>query len=1086
MEHSLLSKLQNPSQPRKAQVNRVGIRVQNAQADSGRNLRAKFAFPGFRPEKETTPVQATDPAVVASLSDKSTPLESVDPPPVPESSQLATASDEKKETPERSVGETPTLEKGSEPHAKSSTQDKKTSAAKPRQAADKVARRPENLVQIGETPILERFNRTKPEPIIKSAYYQNNREIFVNFINRVFAPFKKQLAKEAKDVSCGDPASTKFNLMTHQRVILTYLNQATPYRGVLVYHGLGSGKTCTSIAVAEGMKTSKKVVVMTPASLRRNYLEELKKCGDELYKKNQFWEQIKVTPKNAETLSFLLGIKMRSLVKRGKVWMVDSTKSPNYASLPSSDKRDVDIQLDEMIAAKYQFISYNGLRTDSFERLLQGPEGPINPFDSCVVVIDEAHNLVSRIVNKIAKPDSVSYRLYDLLLRANDCRIVMLSGTPIINYPNEVGIMFNMLRGYINTWSFTLQINAQRKVDIDYFKKILGSSTMGGNVRDYVTYSAVDSVLAITRNPFGFVNKTVKNKHAGVRLSEGGMMDDPAFVYNIERILKKNRIKVVGKPSVTRFKALPDTLQSFRELFINQDNTVKNTTLLKKRILGLSSSFQSPQEGLMPTYSVSKNFKVTEIPMSDFQFGVYEEARISERKLEKKANSKLAKKQPGVADIFEDSVSTYRIFSRAFCNFVFPRPDIKRPMPTSTGITDGTDEDVVDSGVVVESKDGKYSPEEVGTQATGVSRTYDSEIRAALKELYEGREKYLTRKGLETYSPKFLTVLENIESNPGKHLLYSQFRTLEGIEIFKLVLLTNGFAEFKVSNASGTWEIDIKKGDETKPKFVLYTGTESPEVKELLRNIYNGDTNALPPSIVSELGKDAKNLRGEIISIFMITASGAEGISLKNTRYVHLLEPYWHPVRLEQVIGRARRICSHHELPVAERTVDVWLYLMKFTDNQLETDASIELRLNDVSKKTGLPLTSDQALYEIATIKQRVNEVLLDSIKEAAIDCSLHRRAGKKGLKCYTFGTVDSDKFSYAGSYEDEEIDAVAEKNIKRVEVDAVDLEIKGVNYAYDPSTGAVYDYQSYVEKAPIQIGTLVTKANGDRALELV
>ena len=71
-------------------------------------------------------------------------------------------------------------------------------------------------------------------------------------------------------------------------------------------------------------------------------------------------------------------------------------------------------------------------------------------------------------------------------------------------------------------------------------------------------------------------------------------------------------------------------------------------------------------------------------------------------------------------------------------------------------------------------------------------------------------------------------------------------------------------------------------------------------------------------------------------------------------------------------------------------------------------------------------------------------------------------------------------------AYEDEEIDAVAEKNIKRVEVDAVDLEIKGVNYAYDPSTGAVYDYQSYVEKAPIQIGTLVTKANGDRALELV
>ena len=60
----------------------------------------------------------------------------------------------------------------------------------------------------------------------------------------------------------------------------------------------------------------------------------------------------------------------------------------------------------------------------------------------------------------------------------------------------------------------------------------------------------------------------------------------------------------------------------------------------------------------------------------------------------------------------------------------------------------------------------------------------------------------------------------------------------------------------------------------------------------------------------------------------MITASGAEGISLKNTRYVHIIEPYWHPVRTEQVIGRARRICSHQELPPELRTVNVFLYLM--------------------------------------------------------------------------------------------------------------------------------------------------------------
>jgi hypothetical protein len=57
------------------------------------------------------------------------------------------------------------------------------------------------------------------------------------------------------------------------------------------------------------------------------------------------------------------------------------------------------------------------------------------------------------------------------------------------------------------------------------------------------------------------------------------------------------------------------------------------------------------------------------------------------------------------------------------------------------------------------------------------------------------------------------------------------------------------------------------------------------------------------------------NNSGEIIKIFMITSSGAEGISLKNVRYVHITEPYWHPVRTAQVIGRAIRICSHEDLP---------------------------------------------------------------------------------------------------------------------------------------------------------------------------
>ena len=116
-------------------------------------------------------------------------------------------------------------------------------------------------------------------------------------------------------------------------------------------------------------------------------------------------------------------------------------------------------------------------------------------------------------------------------------------------------------------------------------------------------------------------------------------------------------------------------------------------------------------------------------------------------------------------------------------------------------------------------------------------------------------------------------------------------------------------------------------GDENKPKFVLYTGTESEEEKEIIRNVYNSNWGVIPVEIADHVKKiHENNFMGEIIRIFMITASGAEGINLKNTQYVHIVEPYWHMVRMRQVIGRARRICSHEDLPKNMRNVKIYVY----------------------------------------------------------------------------------------------------------------------------------------------------------------
>jgi hypothetical protein len=332
-------------------------------------------------------------------------------------------------------------------------------------------------------------------------------------------------------------------------------------------------------------------------------------------------------------------------------------------------------------------------------------------------------------------------------------------------------------------------------------------------------------------------------------------------------------------------------------------------------------------------------------------------------------------------------------------------------------------------------------------------------------------------------------MLENIDDPEyqGLHLVYSQFRTMEGIGIFSLVLNKNGFARFKIKkSSSGVWTIDINEEDRGKPTYALYTGTETSEEKEMLRHIYNGEWEQIPESISIELNKIAKNNNmGEIIKVFMITSSGSEGINLRNTRYVHIMEPYWHPVRSEQVIGRARRICSHKSLPLALQTVEVFVYLMIFTPEQLKSDDAIELKRKDLSKaQPHLPITSDQYLYEISEIKANLTAQLTEAVKESAFDCYIYSNG-----KCVNFGDPTKDKFSYVPDYSDQQNDTTVQANKEIIQWTGKPIRLNGVDYVYrriSKKVLNVYDKLSYEAALldpsiiPLQIGTLEKNDAGE------
>ena len=990
---------------------------------------------------------------------------------------------------------------------------------------------PETVIDLGDEQITRRLPKKSPPVIIKvSSYYMNNREIFVNFINSLFEPYRQELQSNKANISCDDIGNTSsdFSLLTHQKIVRDYMNLYTPYRGLLLYHGLGSGKTCTSIAIAEGMKDAKRIIIMTPASLRANYIEELKKCGDLLYKRNQYWEWISTdaNPEAATPMSAILNLPLEFIRRHRGAWFINVTKKTNYDDLSDIDKQTLEAQLNEMIKSKYTFINYNGLRAKKLQELTNNFTR--NLFDESVVVIDEAHNLISRIVNKIKKekqivenkkgekehlPLNLATKLYEFLMSAKNARIILLTGTPVINYPNEFGILFNILRGYIKTWKITINVqeSKQKNKNVKIDKNALQEMLLGVKSMDYLDYSPSSNILTITRNPFGFSNKiktesgyqgvtNTKKGEKGETTIDNEYLSDDDFERRIISILDRNGISVVPQGiDIKNKKALPDTFDLFEAQYIDPvTKKIKNIDALKRRIVGLSSYFRSAQENLLPRYNktLGVDYHIIRIPMSNFQFGIYESARREERKSEKK------KPKQTVGELYEDSSSTYRIFSRLYCNFVMP----ERPIPLRNKKKEG-EADVKEAEAdvsemsdllkqarkeeakqdVIDEQEGEVEGDQILDLIGGID--YKERLDRALKHIEEHSNDFLTPEALQTYSPKFLHALENIQdpNHQGLHLVYSQFRTMEGIGIFSLVLDKNGFTRFKIKkNSNGVWSIDIDEVNQGKPTYALYTGTETSEEKEMLRHIYNGEWDQIPESISIELNKIAKNNNmGEIIKVFMITSSGSEGINLRNTRYVHIMEPYWHPVRLEQVIGRARRICSHKALPLALQTVEVFVYLMTFTPEQLKTDDAIELKRKDLSKALPhVPMTSDQYLYEISEIKSNLTAQLTDAVKESSFDCYIYSNG-----KCVNFGDPTKEKFSYVPDYSDQQNDTTVQSNKEMIEWTGKPIRLNGVDYVYRRMSKKVlniYDKISYEAALldpsiiPLQIGTLEKNDNGE------
>jgi hypothetical protein len=275
----------------------------------------------------------------------------------------------------------------------------------------------------------------------------------------------------------------------------------------------------------------------------------------------------------------------------------------------------------------------------------------------------------------------------------------------------------------------------------------------------------------------------------------------------------------------------------------------------------------------------------------------------------------------------------------------------------------------------------------------------------------EAKASTYLRDELGNYSRKYEMMLTNIRTSPGPVLVYSNFKTLEGLGIFAAVLRASPekFLPLDIVSVGGNWEIPaalMVAG----PKYILYTGDEKAEKRKLLLQLYNADVKGLPAKLASQcqelLAGAPDNRDGRICKIFMITQSGAEGISLFNTRQVHIMEPYWNNVRLQQVIGRAIRLCSHMNLVWDERTVEIFTYMSVFSAQQ-KAEGAKQLMMSDKS------MTTDEIIFDIATKKQRLADGLFEIAQTAAIDCKLHYHEHGAATQCFEFKETGRPMFMY-------------------------------------------------------------------------
>ena len=218
-----------------------------------------------------------------------------------------------------------------------------------------------------------------------------------------------------------------FKLQSGQMFLRNYISDVTPYKGVLVFHGTGTGKTCASIVIAERFhdrvnETGKKVLIIANPTIQNEFYKTIFNFEKEASKKTR-----------------------QSVQCTGKTYKLG--EDSKYLSVKKQET-----QILNMIKDVYEIIGRDSMRNKLLKETdWNGNDNTLNNYvkqkikeiySDRVIIIDEVHSRAATVDTEGKFPTIMEA----IIKNADNIRLILMSATPMVNKPDDIMYPINLLR----------------------------------------------------------------------------------------------------------------------------------------------------------------------------------------------------------------------------------------------------------------------------------------------------------------------------------------------------------------------------------------------------------------------------------------------------------------------------------------------------------------------------------------------------------------------------------------------------------------------------------------------------------------